>query len=51
MGRIITWEEAMASTFEFCPGIDRLTYASEPPIRADERGRYPVPVPGRWTEI
>lgn len=51
MGRIITWEEAMASNFQFFPDIDHLTYESEPPIRADAQGRYPVPIPGKWTEI
>ena len=51
MGRVITWEEAMASEFRFFPDIDRLTFGAEPPIRADEHGRYPVPIPGQWTEI
>ena len=27
------------------------TDESEPPIKSDEQGRYPVPVPGQWTEI
>lgn len=51
MGRVITWEEAMASEFSFCPDIDRLAYDSPAPVREDEHGRYPVPVPGRWVEI
>ncbi len=49
--RPATWEEAMASEFQFCPGIDQLTPDSPPPIRADDQGRYPVPVPGAWVEI
>lgn len=51
MGRIITWEEAMASEFQFFPEIDRLTFDSQPPIKSDAQGRYPLPVPGLWKEI
>ena len=32
-------------------GIDRMTHQSEPPIKSDAEGRYPVPVPGAWVEI
>jgi len=50
-GKVITWDQAMASNFQFCPNIESLTENSEPPIKADERGHYPVPVPGQWTEV
>jgi predicted dehydrogenase len=51
MGRLITWDEAMASKFQFCPGIDQMTFESDPPVREDGQGRYPVPIPGQWVEI
>ncbi len=51
MGREITWDEAMNSNFQFCPDIDQLTHDSQPPIHPDAAGRYPVPIPGKWTEI
>jgi len=50
-GKIITWDEAMASKFQFCPNIDSLTPDSEPPVKPDAQGRYPVPIPGVWSEI
>lgn len=50
-GKVITWEDALASNFQFFPEIDHLTMDSAPPIRADAQGRYPVPIPGKWTEI
>ncbi len=51
MGKIITWDQAMASTFQFCPNIDTLDENSPAPVKADAEGRYPVPIPGLWTEI
>lgn len=50
-GRVITWDEMMASNFQFCPNIDSLTDDSAPPIQPDGQGRYPVPVPGEWNEV
>lgn len=50
-GKIITWEEALASDFKFCPNVDALTADSPAPVRADKNGRYPAPIPGQWTEI
>ncbi|MGB7160421.1 MAG: hypothetical protein WBD40_20305 [Tepidisphaeraceae bacterium] len=51
MGRIITWDEMMASRFAFFPGSDQLTLSSAAPVQADEQGRYPAPVPGKWVEV
>ncbi len=50
-GRIITWEEAMASAFRFCPNVDALTAESPAPVQADAQGRYPAPIPGKTVEI
>lgn len=51
MGRVITWNEAMASEFRFFAGIDQLASDSPPPVTVDSAGRYPVPIPGKWMEI
>lgn len=50
-GKIVTWDEAMASDFQFFADVDHLTADSPAPVQADEHGRYPAPVPGIWTEI
>lgn len=50
-GKVITWDEAMASHFQFCPNLETLADNSLPPVKADARGCYPVPIPGQWTEI
>ncbi len=51
MGRNISWDEAMASEFQFNPDIDNLTLDGDAPIVADANGQYPVPIPGIWSEI
>jgi predicted dehydrogenase len=50
-GRIITWEEALASKFQFCPNVDALTADSPAPVQADAQGRYPAPIPGKTVEV
>ncbi|MCJ7675201.1 MAG: hypothetical protein MUO33_08610 [Sedimentisphaerales bacterium] len=50
-GKIVTWDEVTSSDFRFCPNVDELTSDSPAPVQADAQGRYPVPVPGAWTEI
>jgi predicted dehydrogenase len=49
-GKIITWDEAMASDFKFCPNVDELTANSPAPVQADAQGRYPAPIPGKTVE-
>ncbi len=50
-GKIVTWDEAMDSDFQFCANVAELTVDSPAPVQADENGRYPAPVPGRWKEM
>jgi predicted dehydrogenase len=50
-GKIVTWDEAMASDFKFCPNVDELTEKSPAPVQADAQGRYPAPIPGKTVEI
>lgn len=50
-GQVVTWEQAMESEFMFCSDVDSLTADSPAPVQADAEGRYPAPVPGKWTEI
>jgi hypothetical protein len=51
MQRIVTWDEVMASDFRFCSTVKDFTDKSEAPVRADEKGCYPAPIPGKWTEV
>jgi len=45
-GKMITWDEAMASNLELAPGLDDYTMQSEPPVKPDDSGEYPVAKPG-----
>ena len=45
-GQEITLEQFMAHDHEFAPEVDQLTLESEAPLRANEQGRYSVPMPG-----
>lgn len=45
-GQMVSWEQAMDSTLELAPNLASLTFASEPPVKPDAEGRYPVAVPG-----
>jgi predicted dehydrogenase len=45
-GKLITWEEALASNLELAPGLEQMTWQSNPPVMPDAEGRYPVAMPG-----
>ena len=50
-GKLITWEQAMASDFQFCDYLDDLSYDSPAPVQPDENGYFPAPVAGNWKEL
>jgi predicted dehydrogenase len=50
-GQIVTWDQALASDFAFCPDVAALDPHGPAPVQADASGFYPVPVPGAWKEI
>lgn len=50
-GQEVTWDQIMESRFQFCDYLDDLYYDSPPPVKADENGQFPFPVPGQWTEV
>ncbi|MFC1635592.1 Gfo/Idh/MocA family oxidoreductase [Planctomycetota bacterium] len=49
--QIVTWDQMMASNFQFCDYLDDLRYDSPAPVKADRDGWFPVPIPGKWKEI
>lgn len=44
-GQEVTWEQAFNSNLVLA-NVDNLDYNSEPPVKPDEAGRYPVAMPG-----
>jgi predicted dehydrogenase len=45
-GQVITLDEFLEVEHEFAPEIDQLTLESEAPLKANDQGKYPVPMPG-----
>ncbi len=45
-GKEVTWAQVEGSDFRFGPRPEDCTFSMEPETRADEKGHYPVPVPG-----
>jgi len=46
----ITYDQILNCPHEMAPGLDKLTYDSPSPLRADANGRYPAPQPGIVTD-
>ncbi|HNS19423.1 MAG TPA: hypothetical protein PKH24_02940 [Sedimentisphaerales bacterium] len=45
-GQLITWDEAMASKLVLAPGMETWTLDSPAPVMPDDKGNYPVAMPG-----
>ena len=45
-GKEITWDHAMASKIELAPGLDQHATDFTPPVVPDDKGNYPVAIPG-----
>jgi predicted dehydrogenase len=45
-GQMVTWDEAMASNLVLAPGLDDWTIDSPAPVTPDDKGNYPVAMPG-----
>lgn len=50
-GQTVTWDQMMNSKFQFCDYLDDLSFDKPVPVKANEDGQFPVPIPGKWTEI
>ena len=48
-GLNITWDEALNSTTELAPDLDKLTMDGTAPVMPDEEGNYPIAMPGVTT--
>ena len=45
-GKLVTWEQALASNVDLAPGIDDFTMDSPAPVMPGPDGRYPIAMPG-----
>jgi len=45
-GQIVTFDDMLNCEHEFAPGADKLVMDGPAPLKADDKGRYPVPMPG-----
>jgi myo-inositol 2-dehydrogenase / D-chiro-inositol 1-dehydrogenase len=46
-GKLVTWDEALASKIELAPGLDDYTWDSNPPAMPDANGKYAIAMPGQ----
>jgi len=50
-GKEITWEQASTSDFAFKPLPEQCTWTMDPPVQPNDKGIYPVPVPGQTKTV
>jgi predicted dehydrogenase len=50
-GKMVTWDEVIASDFQYIDDIDHLDFQTEPPIHDNDEGIYPAPQPGQTEEL
>ena len=51
-GQIVTWDQIVKSEVELFPGgIENITWDSKAPIQPDEKGNYPIAIPGQGYAI
>ena len=43
-GKMVEWDEAFNSEIVLAP--EKISWNSEPPVKPDKNGNYPVPEPG-----
>ncbi len=48
-GQVIRWDDLLARGRDLAPGIDEYTMNSIPPTMPGPDGRYPAPVPGKYS--
>ena len=50
-GKQVQWEQTVSSDFEFAPKVNDVRLDMEAPVKPDESGNYPLPVPGITTYL
>jgi hypothetical protein len=48
-GQVVRWDELLEKGHELAPGIDDYTLDTVPPVVQGPDGKYPVPVPGKYS--
>jgi hypothetical protein len=46
-GRVVTFDEMLASDYELAPNVDKLTLEGPAPLEMAKDEKYPIPEPGR----